>query len=370
MRHRSLGTTGVKVSPLCLGAMMFGAMGNRDHDDCDQDHPRGRSTPASTSSTPPTSTRRASPRRSSARRWPADATTWCWPPSSTAGWATTPTSAATRDAGSSARSRTRCAASAPTTSTSTRCTAPSRTPTSTTRSRRCPTSCTRARSATSGRRRSRPTPSSRPSGSPRSAATSGSAASSRRTRSSCAGIESTVLPACERYGMGVIPWSPLNGGLLTGRYQPGAGDREDRAGPPASPSASTPSDPAWPPSWRCIPELEALAADAGMPLTHLAIGVHAGPPGRHAAIIGPRTMEQLEGLLGAGEVSLERRRARPHRRARPARDQRQPSTPAGPRRRSASRGVAADRPAPAERSTSDRGVVDPVDGCIQGLEGY
>ena len=34
MRNRSLGSTGVKVSPLCLGAMMFGAMGNRDHDDC------------------------------------------------------------------------------------------------------------------------------------------------------------------------------------------------------------------------------------------------------------------------------------------------------------------------------------------------
>jgi hypothetical protein len=34
MRYRSLGSTGVKVSPLCLGAMMFGAMGNTDHDDC------------------------------------------------------------------------------------------------------------------------------------------------------------------------------------------------------------------------------------------------------------------------------------------------------------------------------------------------
>ena len=40
MRYRSLGTTGVKVSPLCLGAMMFGAFGNRDHDDCVTDHPR------------------------------------------------------------------------------------------------------------------------------------------------------------------------------------------------------------------------------------------------------------------------------------------------------------------------------------------
>ena len=84
MTYRDLGTTGVKVSPLTLGAMMFGAWGNPDHDD---EHPRSSiapSTPASTSSTPPTSTRAASRRRSSARRSRAAATTSSWPPSSTA----------------------------------------------------------------------------------------------------------------------------------------------------------------------------------------------------------------------------------------------------------------------------------------------
>ena len=112
MNHRQLGRTGVQVSPLCLGAMMFGAWGNPDHDDVDRDHPRARSTPGSTSSTPPTSTRAASRRRSSARRSPAaGATTSCSPPRCTARWATTRTSAATRAAGSSARSRTACGGS-------------------------------------------------------------------------------------------------------------------------------------------------------------------------------------------------------------------------------------------------------------------
>ena len=67
----------------------------------DPHHPRARSTPASTSSTPPTSTRPASPRRSSARRSRAAATTSSWPPSSSCRWATTPTAAAARAAGSS-----------------------------------------------------------------------------------------------------------------------------------------------------------------------------------------------------------------------------------------------------------------------------
>ena len=68
MDTRELGRTGVKVSPLCLGAMMFGAWGNPDHDESVRDHPPRARRRASTSSTPPTSTRAASPRRSSARR--------------------------------------------------------------------------------------------------------------------------------------------------------------------------------------------------------------------------------------------------------------------------------------------------------------
>ncbi|HUW04434.1 MAG TPA: aldo/keto reductase [Acidimicrobiales bacterium] len=117
------------------------------------------------------------------------------------------------------------------------------------------------------------------------------------------GIESTVLPACERYGMGVIPWSPLNGGMLTGRYRPGqAIEKTGRAA--RIPDRFDPERPGVARKLELIPALEALAADAGMPLTHMAIGFTLAHPAISAAIIGPRTMEQLEGLLGAGEVSL------------------------------------------------------------------
>ena len=68
MEYRGLGRTGVHVSPLCLGAMMFCAWGERDHDASIKIiHQRW--TLASTSSTPPTSTPSASRRRLSARHW-------------------------------------------------------------------------------------------------------------------------------------------------------------------------------------------------------------------------------------------------------------------------------------------------------------
>ena len=67
MQTHVLGRSGIAVSELCLGAMMFGAWGNTDHDECIAHHRTPRSTRGSTSSTPPTSTRTASRRRSSAR---------------------------------------------------------------------------------------------------------------------------------------------------------------------------------------------------------------------------------------------------------------------------------------------------------------
>ena len=54
-----------------------------------------------------------------------------------------------------------------------------------------------------------------------------------------------------------------------------------------------------------MPELEALAADAGMPLTHLALAFTLSHPAITSAIIGPRTMDQLTSLLGASDVTLD-----------------------------------------------------------------
>ena len=124
MRDGPLGRTGITVSELCLGAMMFGAFGNADHDDAvttihrrarrgDHVHRHRRHL-----------LRAASPRRSSARRWPAAATTSCWPRSSACRWASDPTSAVRRGAGSPPRGRGQPAPPrAPTGSISTRCTA-------------------------------------------------------------------------------------------------------------------------------------------------------------------------------------------------------------------------------------------------------
>lgn len=118
------------------------------------------------------------------------------------------------------------------------------------------------------------------------------------------GIEASVLPTCERYGMGVIPWSPLNGGFLTGRYR--AGDDAPKSGRAARlPERFDPARPAVAAKLALVPELEKVAAEAGMPLTHMALAFTLAHPAISSAIIGPRTMEQLEGCLGAAEVSLD-----------------------------------------------------------------
>ena len=141
MELRTLGRTGVKVSPLCLGAMMFGAWGNTDHDESIRDHPPGARRGDQLHRHRRRVLARASPRRSSARRSPAaGATRSCSPPRCTARWATTRTARATRAAGSSGESRTACAAWAPTGSTSTRSTGPTPRPTSTRPWARSPTS--------------------------------------------------------------------------------------------------------------------------------------------------------------------------------------------------------------------------------------
>ena len=133
MNRRPLARTGVQVSPLCLGAMMFGGWGNPDHDDCIRIIHRALDAGINFIDTADVYSRGESEEIVGKALAGGAATTSCSPPRSTARWATTPTSSATRGAGSSARSRTACGGSGPTGSTSTRSTAPSPTPTSTRR---------------------------------------------------------------------------------------------------------------------------------------------------------------------------------------------------------------------------------------------
>jgi aryl-alcohol dehydrogenase-like predicted oxidoreductase len=117
------------------------------------------------------------------------------------------------------------------------------------------------------------------------------------------GIEADVLPVAEKYGLGVIPWSPLAGGWLTGRYRKGEDLPESRRAQrlPARYDMSKPSNQA---KLDAVEELAVLADEAGISLIHLALAFTLAHPAVTAPIIGPRTMEQLESQLGAVDVTL------------------------------------------------------------------
>jgi aryl-alcohol dehydrogenase-like predicted oxidoreductase len=118
------------------------------------------------------------------------------------------------------------------------------------------------------------------------------------------GVEAAVLPTCQRYGMGVIPWGPLNSGWLTGRYRKGvalpAGGRAAR-----QPGRFDPTLPVNASKLDLIEELLKVAADAGAPLTHVALAFVLRHVAVSAVIIGPRTMEQLVDQLPAADLTLD-----------------------------------------------------------------
>jgi aryl-alcohol dehydrogenase-like predicted oxidoreductase len=118
------------------------------------------------------------------------------------------------------------------------------------------------------------------------------------------GIERDVLPVAERYGMGVIPWSPLAGGWLTGRYRKGHQDVAAGWRATRMPDRYDLELPQNQKKLEAAEELALLAEDAGLSLVHLALAFTLAHPAVTAPIIGPRTMEQLESQLGAVDVSL------------------------------------------------------------------
>src|SRR4051812_14384435 len=118
------------------------------------------------------------------------------------------------------------------------------------------------------------------------------------------GVEADVLPTARRHGMAVIPWSPLAGGWLSGRWRKGA---ETPASTRAQrlPQRYDLSEPANRRKLDAADALGALADEAGLPLIHLALAFVIRHPAVTSAIIGPRTMEQLESQLGAADVRLD-----------------------------------------------------------------
>ena len=117
-------------------------------------------------------------------------------------------------------------------------------------------------------------------------------------------IEADVLPTCARYGMGVMAYSPLTGGWLSGRWRKSTGQQSSsRAG--RLPERFDLSHPANQRKLDAVEELAQLAEEAGVTLIQLAIAFVLRHPAISAALIGPRTMEQFEGQLAAVDVALE-----------------------------------------------------------------
>jgi aryl-alcohol dehydrogenase-like predicted oxidoreductase len=114
-------------------------------------------------------------------------------------------------------------------------------------------------------------------------------------------IERELLPVAQTFGLAVIPWSPLAGGLLTGKYlrdQPAPeGTRYANPGPVQAKRFTRGA-------FDVIEPLQALAAEKGVPLSQLALAWVVQQRGVTSPIVGPRTLEQLEDALSALEVTL------------------------------------------------------------------
>ncbi|MEV4535987.1 aldo/keto reductase [Asanoa sp. NPDC049518] len=118
------------------------------------------------------------------------------------------------------------------------------------------------------------------------------------------GIERDVLPLAERWGMGVLTWSPLGFGFLTGRYRRGVEYRpEGRAA--LRPAWFDPNDAGVARKLDVVEQLVAVAADLGRPLPAMAMAFPLAHRAVTSVIIGPRTMEQLQSTLEHVDLELD-----------------------------------------------------------------
>jgi aryl-alcohol dehydrogenase-like predicted oxidoreductase len=120
--------------------------------------------------------------------------------------------------------------------------------------------------------------------------------------------ERFVLPACQRYGMGVITWSPLDGGWLTGRYL----KPEDLKDSSRVVLAARRRGGSFNPESELVHKklelanvLHGLAKEAGLKLAHMSVGFVLEHPGVTSVIIGPRTYDQFEDLLACADLRLD-----------------------------------------------------------------
>ena len=112
-------------------------------------------------------------------------------------------------------------------------------------------------------------------------------------------VEREILPVCERLGLGVLVWSPLSMGLLSGRLRRGNGEKASAGRLHWAPRHMTDER-----KLDAVEALAALARDAGMALPHLALGFVTAHPSVTSAVIGPRTPEQLDDLVAGADTVL------------------------------------------------------------------
>ena len=109
-------------------------------------------------------------------------------------------------------------------------------------------------------------------------------------------IEREVLPVAQRYGIGILVWGPLGQGMLTGRVRRGQDTDVRRAKMHKAFSDDRRLD--------AVEQLIPLAEEAGLSMTHLAMAFAIAHPGVTSALLGARTMEQLDDLLAGVDVAL------------------------------------------------------------------
>jgi aryl-alcohol dehydrogenase-like predicted oxidoreductase len=114
-------------------------------------------------------------------------------------------------------------------------------------------------------------------------------------------VEAAVLPVAQRYGMGVLTYGPLASGWLSGRPDPTTGHRAAGRGARTF-DLTIPGNRA---KMEAVDQLTELAAGAGLPLSHLAAAFARSHPAVTAVLIGPRTPEQLDDLLAGADVTLD-----------------------------------------------------------------
>jgi aryl-alcohol dehydrogenase-like predicted oxidoreductase len=119
------------------------------------------------------------------------------------------------------------------------------------------------------------------------------------------GIEANVLPTCRRLGMGVLTWSPLAWGFLSGKYRKNQPIDLSTGRPTVNASRFDPADPVTQAKLDVVEQIVEVADGLGATLPQLAVAFVATHPDVTSVILGPRTADQLDSLLGGMSLELD-----------------------------------------------------------------